>query len=269
MTSLNPDRTLSTELPLILVLFICVLSVACGDGLAVDAGLDVGGDSDDVRDVFENPDTFEEPDVPRVRDASPDTSGPRVWHHEPQLEVLSTECEDWDSVPRMPRALPEDATPRVLWRYRPGLDPLYDFGRADGRSYVGEQPVVSPDGTVWVHGPRAADVTQVSRDGRMRRWFRVGGQDENDPEIRAHLARQLLALPDGVVVAAVYSMYPDYPMGYLARMNPDRPFPGATDDERAWSYRSSMSDHSSLRGRAAWSTLSPATGSTPPAKLSA
>lgn len=210
--------------------FLLLLTSACGDQADAGAAVDGGRDAD-ARDVLSEPDAFEEPDVPRVRDAGPDTSGPRVWHHEPELEVRSTECEDWDVVPRMPRALPEDATPRVLWSYRPGLDPLYDYGRAAGFSYVGEQPVVSPDGTVWVQGPRAAHVTQLSRDGRMRRWFWVGGQDENDPEIQVHLARQLLALPDGVVVAAVYSMHPDYPMGYLARMNPDQPFPGLRDDD--------------------------------------
>lgn len=130
-------------------------------------------------------------------------------------------CEDWEPVERMPRALPDDTAPRLLWRYRASRDPLYQGGHADFRDYVAD-PVVSHDGTIWIHGPRLAHVTQLTREGEMRRWFNAGGEDENHPEINARLG-PLLPLPDGRVLAAVYSVNPAE-RGVLNLMDPSRLF---------------------------------------------
>ncbi|MFK8004361.1 MAG: hypothetical protein AB8H86_32645 [Polyangiales bacterium] len=187
--------------------------ISCGD----DATLDV-----DAR--------AEDPDVTDVgpRDARDASGPPAPWRHEPIITIQSTEpCEDWAAVEPMPRGLPGDATPRLLWRYRPSEDPLYSGAAASNYSGVSE-PVVSPDGTIWVRGPRAAHVTQLSRDGHMRRWFRAGGANEDDPQILSRLG-PLLPLPDGRVVGAIYTE--DGPRGGLSIMNPNRRFLPAENAE--------------------------------------
>lgn len=193
------------------------LALACGDDGAGDAS-DAG--NDDAEDVT----------VVRPPDAR-DSSGPAApWRHEPVITVQDDEpCEDWIPVERMARGLPEDTTPRLLWRYRPTDDPLYSGPVAAFHTDVSE-PVVSLDGTIWVRGPRAAHVTQISRDGQMRRWFRAGGADENDPRILARMG-PLLPLPNGRVVAAIYSEDGHPRGGFLTTMDPQRRFSPAANAE--------------------------------------
>ncbi|MFT5352884.1 MAG: hypothetical protein ACI9KE_000081 [Polyangiales bacterium] len=192
-----------------------VFALGCGDDSEADSSVDVGTEDVDVTDVG----------PPDVQDSS---GPPAEWRHEPVITVQSTEpCEDWVPVEPMPRGLPGDATPRLLWRYRPANDPRYSGPVAAFYSGVSE-PVVSPDGTIWVRGPRAAHVTQLSRDGLMRRWFRAGGADENDPGISARLG-PLLPLPDGRVVAAIYSEDQHPRVGGLRVMDPRAPFSPAAN----------------------------------------
>ncbi|MFT5352885.1 MAG: hypothetical protein ACI9KE_000082 [Polyangiales bacterium] len=207
-----------------LVLLLLLASVVgCGDDAVPDASEDAGSEDVDAQEADAQEVDVQDTGGPDARDSS---GPPAPWRHEPVITVQSAEpCEDWVPVEPMPRGLPDDATPRLLWRYRPANDPRYSGPDAIFLSNVSE-PVVSPDGTIWVHGPRAAHVTQLSRDGLMRRWFLAGGADENDPKILYSLG-PLLPLPDGRVVASVAWVDESFP-GVLTVMDPSGSFSPAT-----------------------------------------
>jgi len=214
------------------VLVLILLALGCGDDEKTDASvlLDAGDDAADaadgsVADALDAP-TLDAP--PDVFDGGPDTRDvfeTPPWRHEPRIETHDmTPCDEWDYVVRAPRALPADSTPRTLWRYRPSRDPLYNIN-AQNQTIV-RQPVVSPDGTIWVHGPRPSHITQLTREGRMRRWWSVGGTDGFDPDNPTRLG-PLMTLPDGRAIAVIYSVDPEFTRGSLNRIDPARPFRSA------------------------------------------
>lgn len=156
----------------------------CGDDSHADVGRDAGRDTRPL-------DTGR--DTPPPRDAGEWTS---EYRYEPELEVHSTEaCEPWgEPESTFDRGLPADSTPRLLWRFFPPDDPMYDASLAGGKSHVAS-PVISADGSIWVQGPAPGVVSQLDRDGRLR-----------SQQLFFHAGRlavsQLAAAPDGTVFLA-------------------------------------------------------------------
>ncbi len=189
------------------ILLLALLGLAftgCAKESAADAGIvdaSEPGDATRLRDVLRPFDGGPPPpDVYDAGDDAPDAgddAGPWTseWNTEPSVEIVdATPCEDWEHIAPFPRALPDDSTPRQLWRFQPELDPMYAAGRARFNNQVLD-PVVSPDGTIWVKGPSSTDIMQVTRDGRMRRWYYTGALADG-----AVLRGTLSALPNGKVI---------------------------------------------------------------------
>ena len=161
------------------VVFVVVAGCSCSPVPDVgDVGLDVGfndpdASTSDASDAGADAADVGTPDVPPRPDVGPNLAR----GHRPSMQVFDRKpCEPWETVaPPLPRGLPSDPTPRVLWTYQPGLDPN-DEPAAHYRSRV-RTPVVSPDGTIWVHGPDFDQISQLNRDGTLRGWFEVGGRD--------------------------------------------------------------------------------------------
>jgi len=151
---------------------------SCGDGavVAVDAGVDLGRDLGVDLGLDFGVDGGADAGLDGGVDASPD-GGPDPdtwWTSLGPLNVEDdTACEPWGTVAEpLARGLPSDPTPRVLWRHFPPLDPSYDEAFANFRSVV-DDPIVSPDGTIWYHGPDFSVFTQLDRDGRILRMVDV------------------------------------------------------------------------------------------------
>jgi hypothetical protein len=211
-----------------LIQFILALAlVGCSDNgvVTADGGSDVaeGDVGQDVdRDTPPSPDAASDVPVDVFDAARPlDTGRPWTseWQHEPSVQVFdSTPCEPWEPVTSpLPRGLPADSTPRVLWTYQPSLDPMYDGPNARFIERV-QAPVVSPDGTIWVRGPGYDQVTQLNRDGTMRGWHVAGGAFDEDEKDTQRLG-QISVAPDGHLIAVIYSA-PEQE-GYVINIDPD------------------------------------------------
>lgn len=166
---------------------------------------DAGEDDVDVLDVGRL-------DVPLGRDVGPNPAR----GHRPSMQVFDrVPCEPWETLESPPRGLPSDTTPRVLWTYQPGLDPN-DEPEAHFRSRV-RTPVVSPDGTIWVHGPDFDQISQLNRDGTMRNWFEVGGRDFEDEN--SQRLGDISVAPNGDALAIIYVRNPEQ-RGFITRVDP-------------------------------------------------
>lgn len=133
-----------------------------------------------------------EPDVPDAADSPDSPDSPEPYSYPPSLAArlvpgdrFDSGCAPWAPVPEIPRGLPADSTPRVLWRWDPTT--IEDVFRP------GTGPVaVSPDGTVFTFVGNEVDIlVALSRSGELL-WeepLATGG------------VYMPVALPDGRVAA--------------------------------------------------------------------
>lgn len=170
--------------------FCAALAVAlagcdCGGTWTVDVPLDAAPDA--PTDAGRDARTDAAPDAgPQPRDAgidAPDAGppGPFCPDLPDVLEVYSTEpCPPWEVAPEaIPRGLPEDPTPRVLWRFnleeelsRPELREILDAVGFITHPAGFRGPIsVGPDGHLYGVGPNQWSVMSISRDGTFR-WAR-------------------------------------------------------------------------------------------------
>ena len=173
---------------------------SCGDDVApVDAGVDFGRDHGVDLGPDLGSDSGADAGLDGDGDAGPD-GGPDPdawWATLGPLNIEDdTPCEPWGTVAEpLPRGLPSDPTPRVLWRHFAPLDPGYDEVFANFRALVLD-PLVSPDGTIWYHGPDYSVFTQLDRDGQILRMVDV----TTSWEPTRHRFVDAMAAPDGRLV---------------------------------------------------------------------
>ena len=201
-----------------LVLVSLLFANSCGD----DAE---NADVDRVVDVVETEDVLDSFEFDSSRDVPPDGArdeGPdpwtSEWNTEPNVEILDlTPCEEWETVEAIPRALPPNSSPRVLWTFNPRDDPMYSATKAnfENDSYF---PVVSRDGSIWLRGPKTTDIMQVNRQGTMRRWYNAAPEAAG-PLVGIELGA-MAALPDASMVLLTTS---NSGSGVLQRFSPDWP----------------------------------------------